>query len=347
MVLWALARRRERAETGFMELRRRSPILALAVLTASLLALAFAGSALAATQNFGPYEVTDAVTHDGSGDTATTTATYTITVPEDPNATTLTALTSTNVAPFVQAISHVDVGVCNDLADRTYTIQRDTGGGPADFGSFEDKGDPSVNNLTTPIIKWDGSQNPGTTYIYSYTVPGTWDAGPTTLYIKSGSYGNTRDPHEPFSGTVQGIACANTPPQEQPNPPGGSTTTTTSGAVAGQQVGQQQVLGARVEAGTARLAGASGCQRKAFRVKVSGKQIRKVVFTIDGKRVKKVTASASNTVYSIRVNPNSYKAGSHLVAAKVTFTAASNTRSKTMRVRFARCIRTTAPAFTG
>jgi hypothetical protein len=330
-----------------MELRRRSPILALAVLTASLLALVFAGSALAATQNFGPYEVTDAVTHDGSGDTATTTATYTITVPEDPSSD-VTSLAATNAAPFVQAISHVDVGVCNDLADRTYTIQRDTGGGAADFGSFEKNGDPSVNNLTTPIIKWDGNQDTGTTYIYSYTVPGTWDSVPTTLYIKSGSYGNTRDPHDPFSGTVQGIACANTPPGDGSTPPGGgTTTTTTSGAVAGQQIGQQQVLGERVEAGTARLAGASGCQRKAFRVKVSGKQIRKVVFTIDGKRVKKVSASASGTVYSITVHPNSYKAGSHLVTAKVTFTAASNTRSKTMRVRFARCIRTTAPAFTG
>jgi hypothetical protein len=329
-----------------METRRRSPLVALVVLTASLLALAFAGSALAATQNFGPYQVTDAVTHDGSGDTATTTATYTITVPDDPAS--LIALAAPANTPFVQAISHVDVGVCNDLADRTYTIQRDTGGGPVNFGSFEDKGDPSVNNLNTPVIKWDGSQNPGTTYIYSYTVPGTWDAVPTTLYIKSGSYGNTRDPQEPFSGTVQGIACSNAP-QQQPDPPGGGTitTTTTTGAVAGQQVGQQQVLGERVEAGTARLAGASGCQRKAFRVKVSGKQIRKVVFTVDGKRVKKVSASASGTVYSITVNPNSYRAGSHLVAAKVTFSAASNTRSKTMRVRFARCIRTTAPAFTG
>jgi hypothetical protein len=321
-----------------MNSRRRSPLVALAVVAASLIALAFTGSALAASQTIGPYEVTDAVTNDGTD----TTATYTITVPGDP----INALVAANVAPAVQAISHVDVGVCNDLADRTYTIQRDTGGGAANFGSFESKGDPSLNNLTTPIIKWDGSQDTGTTYIYSYKVPGVWDPTPTTLYIKSGSYGNTRDPHEPFTGTVQGIACANTPPQQQPGNPGGTTPTGTN-TVAGQQVaGQQQVLGERVERGTAHLAGASGCQRKAFRVKVSGKQIRKVAFTIDGKRVKKVSASASGNVYSITVNPNKFKPGSHLVAAKVTFTAASNTRSKTMRVRFARCVRT-APAFTG
>lgn len=318
-----------------MKPRRRSPLIALAVLAASLIALAFSGSALAATQNIGPYQVTDAVTNDGTS----TTATYTITVPDN----TATAAQP----PTVQAISHVDVGVCNDLAARTYTIQRDTGGGPANFGSFETAGDPSLNNLTTSIIKWDGSQNTGTTYTYSYTVPGVWDPTPTTLYIKSGSYGNTRDAKDPFTGTVDGIACQNTPPVQPQDPGTGNPNTTSAGTVAGQQIGTQQVLGERVEAGTAHLAGASGCQRKAFRVKVSGKQIRKVVFTIDGKRVKKVTAAASGSSYSIKVNPNRYKFGSHLVSAKVTFTAASNTRSKTLRVRFARCIRRTAPAFTG
>jgi hypothetical protein len=314
-----------------MNSTRRSPLIALAVVAASLIALAFTGSAVAATQNIGPYEVTDAVTNDGTD----TTATYTITVPSPGG-------------PSIQAISHVAVGVCNDLAARTYTIQRDTGGGPVDFGDFSSKGDPSIDNLTTPVVKWDGSQNNGTTYVYSYTVPGVWNPTPTTLYIKSGSGGGSVDPHDSFSGTVQGIACANTPPN-QPETPGGGTpnTPSTAGAVAGQQIaGTQQVLGERVEGGTAKLAGASGCQRKAFKVKVSGKQIRKVAFTIDGKRVNKVTKSAAGSVYAITVRPNSFKPGSHLVAAKVTFTAASNTRSKTLRVRFARCIRT-APAFTG
>src|SRR3954447_17041551 len=106
-----------------MELPRRSPLIFLAVLTASLLALAFAGGAMAATQTTGPYQVTDEITHDGSGDTATTTATYTITVPDGPP---VLVDSFTDGAPYVQTISHVDVGVCNDLApDRTYDIQRD------------------------------------------------------------------------------------------------------------------------------------------------------------------------------------------------------------------------------
>jgi hypothetical protein len=328
-----------------MQSPRRSPLMLLAVLAASLLALAFAGGAMAATQTTGPYQVTDEITHDGEGDTATTTATYTITVPEDPAAVAAAADVQAGAAPFVQAISHVDVGVCNDLADRTYKIQRDTGGGPVDFGAFKPGGDAgSINGADGPVIKWDGSQDPGTVYKYIYTVPGNWDPTPTTLFIKSGSYGNTRDAHDPFTATVQGIACKVTPPpDDQPTPPGGSP----QGQVAGQQVaGQQQVLGERVVRGSARLAGASGCQRKAFKVKVSGSQIRKVTFKIDGKNVKKVSASASGKVYSITIHPNHYKPGSHLVTAKATFTAASNTKSKTMRVRFARCVRT-APAFTG
>src|SRR3954452_25210440 len=151
-----------------MELPRRSPLIFLALLTASLLALAFAGGAMAATQTTGPYQVTDEITHDGSGDIATTTATYTITVPDEPVA---LATDSTTSAPFVQAISHVDVGVCNDLADRTYDILRDTGGGPHHFGDFSESADPSINGGNVPLIKWDGSQNPGTTYKYIYPVP--------------------------------------------------------------------------------------------------------------------------------------------------------------------------------
>jgi hypothetical protein len=325
-----------------MKTRRRSSLAALAVAAAALLCLAFAGGAMAATQTTGPYQVTDEITHDGSGDTATTTATYTIEVPADPVV--LTAATSTDAIPFVQDISHVDVGVCNDLADRTYDIQRD-GLSSASY-SFKPGGDAgSINGADGPVIKWDQGQGTGIVK-YSYTVPGNWDPTPTTLFIKSGSYGGSRDAHDPFTATVQGIACKVTPPDE-PETPGSTPTGTPAGTVAGQQVaGTQQVLGERVTRGTARLAGASGCQRKAFKVSVRGSQIRKVAFSIDGKRVKKVRASASGKVYSITINPNRFKPGSHLVTAKATFAAASNTKAKTMKVRFARCVRT-APAFTG
>ena len=314
--------------------RLRTPLLTLAL--AACLTLAFAGGAMAATQNIGPYQVTDEVTQAGSGAGATTTATYTITVPNDAP------------PPFakVQDLSHASVGVCNDLADRTYVIERLNEDGTVDqtFNGFSPNGDPSIN-VNTPIVKWDIGQAVGTTYRYAYTVPGHWDAVDTTLYIKSA---------DTFSGTVKGIGCANTPPPEEEEPPPTgeqpppeNTPLPPPLQQQPQPQGEQDVLGDTVEPGTARIAGASGCQRKPFKISVRGRSIRKVTFTIDGKKVRNVRRSGNGGVYSITINPNRYKPGSHVVTAKVSFTAASNTRSKTLRARFARCVRQVAPSFTG
>ena len=114
-----------------------------------------------------------------------------------------------------------------------------------------------------------------------------------------------------------------------------------------QPPGEQEVAGERVPRGQARLAGATGCRRKPFKMSVRGSQIRRVVFLIDGKRVKTVRRAQSGRVYSISIDPRRYGQGSHLVTAKVRFTAASNTASKTLRARFVRCVRRVAPAFTG
>ena len=114
-----------------------------------------------------------------------------------------------------------------------------------------------------------------------------------------------------------------------------------------QPQGQQQVLGDRVTPGSARLAAATGCRSRPLKVTIRGRSIRRVVFTVDGKRITKVRASQAGTVYSITIDPRKYKAGSHAVKAVVTFTAASGTRPKTLRSRFSRCVRAAQPAFTG
>jgi hypothetical protein len=111
--------------------------------------------------------------------------------------------------------------------------------------------------------------------------------------------------------------------------------------------GQQEVLGERVTPGEAHLAGASGCIARKFKVAVTGKQISSVVFTIDGKRRATLRKPDSKGRYTITVNPKRFKPGSHVLTAKSVFTAASNTKSKTQKLRFARCVRRTAPAFTG
>lgn len=151
---------------------------------------------------------------------------------------------------------------------------------------------------------------------------------------------------------------------------GGTTTTTTQTpppadapqqpAPAGQQAvapDQQQaaapdaadrpaqlVLGERISGGTARLVAPTGCQSRAFNARVRGSQIARVVFTLDGKRIKTVTKGA----YALRVNPANYRVGVHRLVVKVTFTAASHTKTRTLRVSFQRCgQRLVMPRFTG
>jgi hypothetical protein len=80
---------------------------------------------------------------------------------------------------------------------------------------------------------------------------------------------------------------------------------------------------------------------------VRGSQISRVVFKVDGKRVGSVRRAQSGRVYSISINPSRYSEGSHLVTAKVRFTAESNTEPKKLRARFVRCARRVDPAFTG
>ena len=110
---------------------------------------------------------------------------------------------------------------------------------------------------------------------------------------------------------------------------------------------ERVVEGERIEPGTARIAGRSGCVARAFYVTVRGTQIDRVVFRIDGKKRATLRAPDKRGRYRLRVNPRQYKAGSHVVTAQAVFSPDANTRTKKMKVRFQRCIRRTAPAFTG
>jgi hypothetical protein len=113
-------------------------------------------------------------------------------------------------------------------------------------------------------------------------------------------------------------------------------------------LGEQVVAGQEILPGQAKLAGKSGCVAKAFTVKVSGRSIDRVVITIDGKRKAILHASGTNgKTVKFKVDPRKFKPGSHLLVAKTYFTADTGTKPKTLKLRFSRCIRRTAPAFTG
>lgn len=83
-------------------------------------------------------------------------------------------------------------------------------------------------------------------------------------------------------------------------------------------------------------------------VTVTGRQIRRVVFYLDGKAVRTLTRPNRGSRYVLAVRPNALRRGVHRIIARTTFTAASSTPSRSLRVVFSRCARAAgAPQFTG
>lgn len=99
----------------------------------------------------------------------------------------------------------------------------------------------------------------------------------------------------------------------------------------------------RIVSGRSRLLGPSGCAGKTVKATVRGRQIEKVTFRLDGKKVKTVRGGGS---YSIKTSK--LKAGVHRIKAHVVYTAASQTKARTHVVTFQRCFfRKIAPRFAG
>ena len=106
------------------------------------------------------------------------------------------------------------------------------------------------------------------------------------------------------------------------------------------------VLPETLASGIARLSGKSGCVKRAFRARVSGRSISAVSFYVDGKPVK--TIAAQRAVYSVKVKPGRYGLGRHKVLALVTFATGSGTSPQALPLTFRRCAQAVAaPRFTG
>jgi hypothetical protein len=103
------------------------------------------------------------------------------------------------------------------------------------------------------------------------------------------------------------------------------------------------VRSAEARSGRSRLRGPSGCVGRTVTATVSGREIAKVAFSLDGKRVKTVKGAGSFSVKSATLS-----AGIHRIKAKVTFKAAASTRSRPHVLTFQRCaVRRVAPRFAG
>lgn len=100
--------------------------------------------------------------------------------------------------------------------------------------------------------------------------------------------------------------------------------------------------------GSASISGPSGCAPRSFNVNVRGTNIRRVTFTLDGRRVKTLTRPNAGKVFRLRIRTGTLRRGTHRIVARTTFTAASGAPVRRLRVVFQRCARTQrAPRFTG
>ena len=104
-----------------------------------------------------------------------------------------------------------------------------------------------------------------------------------------------------------------------------------------------QVRAAAVRRGTARLRRPSRCVSGAFRVTVAGSPVRRIEFTVNGRRVRTVIARGGRRSFTVRLPAG--KGTVQRVAARVVF--ANGARSRTLRTTVLRCAPAVAPQFTG
>jgi hypothetical protein len=196
--------------------------------------------------------------------------------------------------------------------------------------------------------------------------------GPNALsYVYAGESSGDTGLHTPFNGPDKyyGLSHVNfcwddqTPPPDDKTPPPGDDTPPPPGdktpppadqtpPPAGQTppAGEQPpavpaagVLGEQARSGVSRLRGPSGCAGRTVKATVSGRSIKTVTFTLDGKRVKRLSGAGSYSVRSATLS-----AGIHRIKAKVTFKAAAHTRSRTHLLTFHHCVvKQVAPRFAG
>ncbi len=83
--------------------------------------------------------------------------------------------------------------------------------------------------------------------------------------------------------------------------------------------------------GIARLGLRGPCTRSSFSATVTGRRIQRVVFSLDGRRVR----SDGESPFTARISTGS--SGSHRVTARVTFLSDSRTSARTLRFSFRRC----------
>jgi hypothetical protein len=142
----------------------------------------------------------------------------------------------------------------------------------------------------------------------------------------------------------------------QPTTPTTTTTTTTTTTpvttTAATPAPARQVAGvtqsSRPARGTAALRGPRVCPTtRTVKATVSGRQIRRVTFFVRGHKVRTVTKADRNGRFTLTLRTASLRRGANSVVARVEFAAASQTRTRNLRITVTRCAQAVRPQFTG
>jgi hypothetical protein len=88
---------------------------------------------------------------------------------------------------------------------------------------------------------------------------------------------------------------------------------------------------------TARAGELDACAGRKFRAFVRGDTIRRVIFYVDGRKVKSTRVADWRGRYWVDVKPSALSAGSHELRARMYFISGSKQRSRVLRLSFRRC----------
>jgi hypothetical protein len=151
------------------------------------------------------------------------------------------------------------------------------------------------------------------------------------------------------TNTVTKAVCAT--PTSGASGAGGTTgapgTGTANGVPSAGRTNGAPGAGSTAEA-SARMSGPRRCVRGQFAARVTGREIARVTFFVDGRRRRTVAATGGRTVFSLRVDPLGQNLGMHRITAKVRFTADSGATARTLRLVYQRCAKAAVrPRFTG
>jgi hypothetical protein len=163
--------------------------------------------------------------------------------------------------------------------------------------------------------------------------------------------GDTRPANAPaIAHEVVRCAPSTPPPTTTPppatTPPASTTPPAPAGAAAPVQVPASNVAGTQARSAAARLAVPRRCATRTVRVRVTGRQIRRVTLRVNGLSVRTVNVRSGQRTVTVSVPLRRSGASRQRVQARVTFR--NGTRSRTLNASARRCAQTAVrPQFTG